>query len=193
MSTPVKPTSSPILAEALHRRNMLCRAETGGRAALGQLVGAGLCLYDANNLVLLGLLTSHPPAMLASLLYLLEMSLFAVLVTSFFSSLWSLLAPLHSLTPLSLTSRQFQLLRLHPSSPGFTKSPESSRAQSANPGPSPLPGHLTLSPLSPTTSVTPVNMSSTSWLSQSPRSPADSGFRHVHVCTQRQCPYWARC
>ena len=168
MSTPVKPGCSPILEEALHRRNMLCRAESGGRAAVVQLVVAGLCLYDANNMFLLGLLTSQPARMVASLLYLVEMSLFAVLVTSFFSSLWSLLAPLHSHTPLSLTSRQFQLLRLHPSSPGFTKSPESSKAQSSNPGPSPLPGHLTLSPAP---SITPVNMSSTSWLSQSPTSP----------------------
>lgn len=148
---------------------MLCRAETGGRAALVQLVVAGLCLYDANNMVLLSLLTSQPASMAASLLYLVEMSLFAVMITSFFSSLWNLLAPLHSLTPLSLTSRQFQLLRLHPSSPGFTKSPETTKAQSSGSClVSPLPGHLTLSPA---TSLTPVNMSSTSWLSQSPTSP----------------------
>ena len=125
MSTPVKPGCSPLLAEALQRRNMLCRAETGGRAALLQLTLAGLCLYDANNLVLLGLLTSQPAPLAASLLYLVEMSLFAVLATSFLSSLWTLLAPLHSLAPLSLTDQQFRLLRLHPSSPGFTKSPES--------------------------------------------------------------------
>lgn len=171
MTTPVKPGSSPLLAEALSRRNMLCRAETGGRSAVVQLVVAGLCLYDANNLVLLSLLTSHPPTMVASLIYLVEMSLFAVMITSFFSSLWSLLAPLHSLTPLSLTSKQFQLLSLHPSSPGFTKSPETKRAESSSCGlvsPLPLPGHLTLSPA---TSITPVNMSSASWLSQSPTSP----------------------
>ena len=169
MSTPVKPGSSPLLAEALQRRNMLCRAETGGRAALAQLGVAALALYDANNLVLLGLLTSHPPTMVVSLLYLVEMSLFAVMITSFLSSLWNLLAPLHSLTPLSLTSRQFQLLRLHPSSPGFTKSPEPDRAASSTSGlMSPLAGHLTLSPA---TSITPVNMSSASWMSQSPTSP----------------------
>ena len=167
MSTPVKPGCSPLLAEALQRRNMLCRAETGGRAAVLQLVLAVLCLYDANNVVLLGLLTSRPAPLIASLLYMVEMSLFAVLATSFLSSLWSILAPLHSLAPLSLTNKQFQLLRLHPTSPGFTKSPEPSAAPSS-PLVSPLPGHLTLSP---TTSLTPVNMSSTSWLSQSPTSP----------------------
>ena len=86
MSTPVKPGCSPLLAEALQRRNMLCRAETGGRAALLQLSLAGLCLYDANNLVLLGLFTSQPAPLAASLLYLVEMSLFAVLATSFLSS-----------------------------------------------------------------------------------------------------------
>ena len=89
MSTPVKPGCSPLLAEALQRRNMLCRAETGGRAALVQLVVAGLCLYDANNMFLLGLLTSQTAGLVASLLYLLEMSLFAVLVTSFLYSLSS--------------------------------------------------------------------------------------------------------
>ena len=142
MSTPVKPGCSPLLAEALQRRNMLCRAETGGRAALLQLSLAGLCLYDANNLVLLGLLTSQPAPLAASLLYLVEMSLFAVLATSFLSSLWTLLAPLHSLAPLSLTDQQFRLLRLHPSSPGFTKSPDPSQVPSS-PLMSPLPGHLT--------------------------------------------------
>ena len=81
---------------------MLCRAETGGKAAVVQLLLAGLCLYDANNMVLLRLLTSHPATFAASLLYLVEMSLFAVLATSFLSSLWTLLAPLHPSTPLKL-------------------------------------------------------------------------------------------
>merc|ERR1719397_415667 len=121
-------------------------------------------------MILLSLLTSRPASLAASLLYLVEMSMFAVLATSFLSSVWTLLAPLHSLAPLSLNTKQFQLLRLHPTSPGFTKSPEPSKVTSStSPLVSPLPGHLTLSP---TTSLTPVNMSSTSWLSQSPTSPA---------------------
>merc|ERR1719397_433595 len=48
-------------------------------------------------MILLSLLTSRPANFAASILYLVEMSMFAVLATSFLSSVWTLLAPLHSL------------------------------------------------------------------------------------------------
>merc|ERR1719429_193945 len=111
-------------------------------------------------------ITSHPATLASSLLYLLEMGLFAVLLCSSLSSLWTMLSPLHSLSPISLNPAQFRLLRLHPNSPGFSQSPDPKPRSPAAPA-SPLPGPLLSSPA---LSVTPVNMSHHSWLS-SPGSP----------------------
>ena len=166
-TTPLRPGTSPVLEAALRRRNLLCRAQDGGRKAGLQLLLALLCLTDANHGLLLGLLTSSPAHLAASVLYLVEMALFAVLLTSGLSSLWSLLSPLHSLTPVSLTSDQFRLLRLHPNTPGFTRSPEP--LTPASKLASPLPGPL----VTPDGSIcTPINMSRHSWMSQSPISPS---------------------
>merc|ERR1719402_151053 len=97
----------------------------------------------------------------------MEMLLFAVATANLLGSLWSVLAPLHGQPPIALTDRQFSLLRLHPSSPHFTKSPEKKSNSYPNPFP-PLPGPL-LSPASassaalssPSSPQTPANMSST--------------------------------
>eukprot|EP00092_Neocalanus_flemingeri_P009246 GFUD01009951.1.p1 GENE.GFUD01009951.1~~GFUD01009951.1.p1 ORF type:complete len:540 (+),score=208.25 GFUD01009951.1:58-1677(+) len=176
--SPIRPGPSPILEEALHRRTLLARAQTGGRRALINLVLAALCLVDANHMLLLKLITSHPAYLATLVIYLLEMAAFAVLLTSSLSSLWSYISPLHSSSPLALTAEQFRLLRLHPSSPGFTKSPEVKTPVYPNPF-TPLPGPLvsplssppSQSPTSPTGSNTPVNMSRHSWHSNSPSSP----------------------
>ena len=125
-----------------------------------------LCLFDANHMFLIKSITSHPATLASSLLYLLEMGLFAVLLSSSLSSLWTMLSPLHSLSPISLNPAQFRLLRLHPNSPGFSQSPDPKPRSPAAPA-SPLPGPLLSSPA---LSVTPVNMSHHSWLS-SPGSP----------------------
>ena len=122
--TPVRPRpgASPVLEEALQRRNMLVRAQDSGWRAMVQLVVAVVALCDANHPLLVQLLPhSH---LAASLLYLVEMAVFAILLTSSLSSLWTMLSPLHSNAPISLTSEQFRLLRLHPNSPGFTRSPD---------------------------------------------------------------------
>ena len=167
--TPLRPGTSPVLEAALRRRNLVCRAQDSGRRAGLQLVLALLCLYDANHSILLHLLTSSPAHLASSVLYLVEMSLFAVLLTSGLSSLWTLLSPLHSLAPVSLTSDQFRLLRLHPDTPGFTRSPEPKSQTPASNLASPLPGPL----VSPDMSLTPMNMSRHSWMSLSPSSPTD--------------------
>ena len=168
--TPLRPGASPVLEAALQRRNLLCRAQDGGRMAGLQLILALLCLYDANHGLLLQLLTSSPAHTAGSLLYLVEMSLFAVLLTSSLSSLWTLLSPLHFLAPVQLTSDQFRLLRLHPNTPGFTRSPEPKPRSPASNLASPLPGPL----VSPDVSLTtPINMSRHSWMSQSPSSPVN--------------------
>merc|ERR1719195_926196 len=96
------------------------------------------------------------------------MAVFAILLTSSLSSLWTMLSPLHSNAPISLTSEQFRLLRLHPNSPGFTRSPDPKPKFPGSGLSSPLPGPL----VSPDVSMTPVNMSRHSCLSQhSPASP----------------------
>jgi len=173
------PGPSPILEEALHRRNLLARANTGGRRALLYLGVAALCLLDANHMILIKLISSHPAYFCTMIVYLLEMAVFSVLLTTSLSSLWSYLFPLQATNPLALTAEQFRLLRLHPSSPGFTRSPEVKTPSYPNPF-TPLPGPLvspvsspppaTQSPTSPTASVTPVNMSRHSWHSNSPSS-----------------------
>jgi len=168
-TTPLRPGTSPVLEAALRRRNLLCRAQDGGRKAGLQMLLALLCLFDANHGLLLGLLTSSPAHLAASVLYLVEMAMFAVLLTSSLSSIWALLSPLLSpLTPVSLTSDQFRLLRLHPNTPGFTRSPEPQTPASKLA--SPLPGPL----VTPDgTLCTPINMSRHSWMSQSPSSPVN--------------------
>jgi len=151
-----------------------------------------LCLFDANHMVLLKLITSHPAYLATMLVYLLEMAIFSVLLTTSLSSLWSYISPLHSVNPLALTAEQFRLLRLHPSSPGFTKSPEVKTPVYPNPF-TPLPGPLVSplssppaqSPTSPTGSITPVNMSRHSWHSPSPSSlpttpPSSTNLRSPH-------------
>ena len=169
MSTPLRrPGASPILDEALQRRNLLCRAQNSGKRAGIQLVLALLCLYDANHMFLLKCITTHPASVASSVLYLVEMSMFAVLLTSSLSSIWTMLSPLHSMSPIALNTEQFRLLRLHPNSPGFSKSPEQV-AKSPHTPASPLPGPLVST--SPALSVTPVNMSRHSWMSGSPSSP----------------------
>jgi len=192
-SSPLRPGPSPILEEALHRRNLLARAQTGGKRSLIQLGIAALCLFDANHMVMLKLITTHPAYFCTMLVYLLEMAMFSVLLTSGLASLWSYLFPLHAINSLALTSEQFRLLRLHPSSPGFTQSPDVKTPSYPNPF-TPLPGPLvtplsspppsTQSPTSPTSSVTPVNMSHHSWHSNSPGSvpstPATTNLRSPH-------------
>ena len=167
--TPVRPRpgASPVLEEALQRRNMLVRAQDSGWRAMVQLLVAVVALCDANHPLLVQLLPhSH---LAASLLYLVEMAVFAILLSSSLSSLWTMLSPLHSNAPISLTSEQFRLLRLHPNSPGFTRSPDPKPKSPGSGLSSPLPGPL----VSPDVSMTPVNMSRHSWLSQhSPASPA---------------------
>jgi hypothetical protein len=190
--SPLRPGPSPILEEALHRRTLLARAQTGGRRAVINLAIAFLCLFDANHMVLLKLISSHPAYFSTMVVYLLEMAVFSVLLTTSLTSIWSYIFPLHSTSPLALTAEQFRLLRLHPSSPGFTKSPEVKSPTYPNPF-TPLPGPLVSplsspptqqSPSSPTGSVTPVNMSRHSWNSTSPVSmpstPASTNLRSPH-------------
>lgn len=174
-SSPLLPPSSPLLEEALQRRNLLLRSQSSGKMAMMNFFLALICLYDANHQVLLHLLTSHPAHMAASLTYLVEILMFAVLITTSVTSIWNYIAPLHGLAPIPLSEDQFRLLRLHPSSPGFTKSPEKKPPTFPNPF-TPLPGSLIqqTSHTSPSASITPVNLSSTSWLSSSPTSPAST-------------------
>ena len=89
------------LEEALHRRTLLARARTGGRRAVGDLVIAFLCQFDANHMVLLKLISSHPACFSTMLVYLPEMTALTVLLTT---SLTSLISPLHSTSPLALTA-----------------------------------------------------------------------------------------
>jgi len=173
-----RPGPSPILEEALHRRTLLARAQTGGKRGVVYLLLAILCLIDANHMVMLKLISSHPNYLASLVVYLLEMAMFSVLLTTSLSCLWSYISPLHSVSPLALTDQQFRLLRLHPSSPGFSKSPEVKTPEYSNPF-TPLPGPL-VTPLSsppaqnsasPAGSSTPVNMSRHSWHSPSTSSP----------------------
>jgi len=134
-----------------------------------QLLLAVLCLYDANHMVLVKLVTSHPAQVASSLLYLVEMAMFAILLTSSLTSIWTKFSLLHNLAPISLTSKQFRLLRLDQQSQGFTKSPENTKS-AASPSSPVLSGPL----VSPNMSMTPVNMSGHSWMSgHSPTSPAN--------------------
>ena len=60
-ATPVRPGVSPVLQEALRRRQLLSSAQAnGGAKAWIQLLLAVLCLYDANHMFLLKCITSHP-------------------------------------------------------------------------------------------------------------------------------------
>jgi len=179
MSAP--PPSSPVLEEALVRRRRLLDSQHSGRTAMACFCLALVLLYDANHCLLLSLLTSQPLPFLSSLLYCLELLLFALCLTQGLSRGYTLLAPLHGLSPLALTEAQYRLLRLHPESPGFTRSPPPKAAPSPPSSPfTPLAGplldtsSLPPSPSSPCLSVTPVNLSNTSWLSEpaSPGSPA---------------------
>jgi len=167
-ATPLRPGVSPVLQEALRRRQLLSSAQAnGGAKAWIQLLLAVLCLYDANHMFLLKCITSHPAQVASSVLYLVEMSAFAVLLTSSLTSIWNKIALLHSMSPISLNTAQFKLLRLDPNSTGFSKSPDPKPVTPTTT--SPLPGPL----VSPSMSMTPINMSHHSWLSQSPSSPVN--------------------
>ena len=176
---------SPVLAEALERRAMILRARNSHTRLLVSIVLALVSLYEANHSVLLGLLVPTPPLLVAWILYTTEMLLFAVATANLLGSLWTVLAPLHGQPPIALTDRQFSLLRLHPSSPHFTKSPEKKSNSYPNPF-TPLPGPL-LSPASassaalssPSSPQTPANMSSTSWMS----TPSTPGA-HLNSCAR---------
>ena len=162
---------SPVLGEALERRAMLLRARNSHTRLLVSLLLALFSLYEANHSVLLRAFVPTPPLLVAWVLYTTEMLLFAVATANLLGSVWTMLAPLHGQPPLALTDRQFSLLKLQPSSPLFTKSPEKKTDSYPNPF-TPLPGPL-LSPASasspaispPNSPQTPANMSSTSWLS----------------------------
>jgi len=180
MPTPQLPPSSPQLENALHRRNLLVQSQYSGKIAALHLTVALISLYDANHQVLLGLITSHPAHLASTLTYLVEMVLFAFLVTTSLTSLWNYLFPLHGLPPIPLTAAQYRLLRLHPSSPGFTLSPEKKNVTS-HPNPfTPLSGSIvqhspSSTPSSPINlSMTPINMSNTSWMSNSPGQAANT-------------------
>jgi len=170
---------SPVLGEALERRAMLLRARNSHTRLLVSLLLALSSLYEANHSVLLKAFVPTPPLLVAWVLYTTEMLLFAVATANLLGSVWTVLAPLHGQPPLALTDRQFSLLKLHPSSPLFTKSPEKKTDSYPNPF-TPLPGPL-LSPASasspaispPNSPQTPANMSSTSWLS-TPSTPGNT-------------------
>ena len=138
------PGPSPILKDALQRRNVLARAEGSGRAALIRLSLAVLCLLEADQALLLSLVYPALSPFSALALYCLEILLAAGLVAGGVGAAWAWLAPSYALAPLSLTARQFSLLRLPPSSPGFTRAPDPAPL---NVSPtSPLPGPLVSSP-----------------------------------------------
>ena len=169
MVTPIKPATSPVFHEALQRKKILLEAQNnGGRKAVIQLLFAILCLYDANHMVLVKLVTSHPAQVASSLLYLVEMAMFAILLTSSLSSIWTKFSLLHNLAPISLTAKQFRLLRLDQQSQGFTKSPETSKSPSSPSSPV-ISGPL----VSANMSMTPVNMSGHSWMSGGGQSPTN--------------------
>lgn len=101
------------------------------------------------------------------------MIIFAFSLTHLIGMCWRMVSPLYT-SPLPLSEYQYQLLRLHPNTPGFTKSPVK---EEKYPNPfSPLPGSLIQpphgaghsgQPPSPAQSVTPVNTSYNSWMSSS--------------------------
>ena len=105
---------------------------------------------------------SQPVYLLGLLLYLVEMIVFAVSLTSLLHLGWRWVSPLYA-SPLQLSEEQFRLLRLNPNTPGFSKSPAKSEAKYPNPF-SPLPGSLISppkqSPASPAQSSTPINNTS---------------------------------
>ena len=131
--------SSPGLEEALQCRNQMLRAQLGPKRLLINLPLALAVLLDANHQLVLCLVLGSSPIMLAWLFYTIEMLLFAVAVTNVLRSLWTMvswtclpplpsphpsppqLSPLHGLSPLALTDRQYRLLRLPRDFPGFTK------------------------------------------------------------------------
>jgi len=172
----LQPPESPVLAEALARRKLLLRTRSSGTRLAVSLVLALCSLYDANHQVLLRLVVSSPPPLLASFLHLLELAVFAVALANVVGALWTMTAPLHGLPPLALTDHQFRLLGLQPGQASLTRSPDRKGASYPNPF-TPLPGPLLSpasspsSPISPATSLTPMNLSSQSWLSPSPSTP----------------------
>jgi len=143
-ASPLAPGPSPILKDALQRRNVLARAEGSGRAALVSLSLAALCLLEADQALLLSLVCPALSPFSALALYCLEMLLAAGLLAGGVGAAWAWLAPSYALAPLSLTARQFSLLRLPPSSPGFTRAPDPTPLNTSPT--SPLPGPLVSSP-----------------------------------------------
>jgi len=185
------PRSFPVLEEALRRRRAYYESKSAGYKTGVLVVVCTLALLDANYAVVLRCcLGAHKSVYALSLLiYLVEMAVFAVSLTSLLTLCWRWVSPLLMYTgaPLTLSDEQFRLLRLSPDTPGFARSPDRAGAGGSMaeryPSPfSPLPGSLisrTSSPqgtTSPGATTTPANNKSynnSSWLSNS-HSPTTS-------------------
>lgn len=167
MHPPDMPQSSPILDEALRRRQVFTAGQGMGQKAALLLVICLVSLLDANYGLLLKLLPI-PIYTLGLILYMVEMTIFAFSLTNLIGICWRMVSTVYT-SPLPLSDYQYRLLRLHPDTPGFTRSPIK---EEKYPNPfSPLPGSLIHGhggqPSSPAQSVTPVNTSYNSWMSSS--------------------------
>lgn len=180
------PTESPVLNEALRRRQEYLESKSAGKKILGTTLVCAVILVDVNYSFIARLLVSQPAHTVGMFIYLLEMLVFVLSLTILLLMLWRWVSPLYS-SPLQLNDQQYRLLGLDPNTPGFCRSPEKGEVKYPNPF-TPLSGSLInspkQSPASPTTSSTPVNTSMHSWMSSSgTSSPAFSPASNTSLNT----------
>jgi len=164
------PTESPVLHEALRRRQKYVESKTAGQQLL---VWGSICLaalLDANYSFIARLLLSQQAGhTVVFFIYLVDSAIFVLSLTILLFLFWRWVSPLYS-SPLQLSDEQYRLLRLEPNTPGFCRSPRKEETRYPNPF-SPLSGSLLASPkqspASPAQSSTPVNTSLHSWMSSS--------------------------